>query len=288
MRRSLAALLGTFLLAPLLFSVSEEPPAKAHILRLADHSTIGFDRLIGDLRQVRLVFMGEIHDDAGDHRAQLRVIRGLDQAGVKVAIGLEMFRSDSQSALDRWVAGKMGVASFLKIFNDNWSLWPVYGPIFLYARHRHIPMIGLNIPREISEQVAMGGFTSLSPKQLARLPVVSCNVDEHYKRFIRRALDLHDLNQKAFTHFCEAQMLWDGVMARGLLVYLAKHPATTVVVLAGAGHAWRYGIPTRVHRQSNVSMRVLLPEIPGRLEARTATLQEADYLLLGLDQGPLR
>ena len=288
MKRSLVALLGVLLLAPVLISYSEEDPAQAHILRLADHSTITFDTLIADLRRVRLVFLGELHDDMGNHRAQLQVIRALQQKGVKIAIGLEMFRSDSQQALNRWVAGEMGQERFLKIFNNNWSYWPYYSAIFLYARNEHIPMIGLNIPRDITEQVAMGGLGSLSPAQRSRLPAVTCNVDEHYKRFIRRVLGDHGLNEKAFGNFCEAQMLWDGVMARGLVRYLDKHPDTTVVVLAGAGHAWKYGIPSRVSEQSLIPMRVLLPEIPGRIGKQNATAQEADYLLLGVDKGPLR
>lgn len=288
MKRFLAPLLGALLLTVLSSLLpAPAPAAEAHILRLADRSIIPFADLIADLRQARLVFMGELHDRAGHHRAQLQVIRALHRAGAKVAIGLEMFRSDSQQALDGWVAGKMSEEAFLRVYRQNWGYWSVYSPIFLYARDRHLPMIGLNIPRDITEQVAIGGIDSLSPAQLARLPAVTCDVDAHYKQFIRRALGRHGMGEQAFTHFCEAQMLWDGVMAKRLLAYLAEHPDTTVVVLAGAGHAWKYGIPTQVRRQADVSMRVLLPAIPGHLEPGNATPQEADYLLLGVDQGPL-
>jgi hypothetical protein len=32
---------------------------------------------------------------------------------------------------------------------------------------------------------------------------------------------------------------------------------------------------------------VLLPDIPGRIAPEDATVEEADYLMLGLEEGPL-
>jgi uncharacterized iron-regulated protein len=259
----------------------------AHTLRVADGTYVGFAELIEELRGMRLVFMGEMHDNEGHHRAQLQVMRALKEAGVPVVVGLEMIRRENQSALDLWVAGKMSEERFLKVFKQSWGMWPVYRDIFHYARQEKVPLLGLNLSREITHQVARNGFASLSPQQMGELPAVRCDVDARYQDFIRRSLGGHAHNGAQFLHFCEAQMLWDNVMAQTLLDFLARHPDVTIVVLAGSGHAWKHGIPEQVRRRSPVKMRVLLPEVPGRIEPNNITLNEADYLLLGVEEGPL-
>jgi hypothetical protein len=60
-----------------------------------------------------------------------------------------------------------------------------------------------------------------------------------------------------------------------------------VVVLAGSGHAWKHGIPEQVQRRQESTYRVLLPAIPGRLEPDNVTSDETDYLMIGLEEGPL-
>jgi uncharacterized iron-regulated protein len=263
-------------------------PADAHILAVADGKVVSLEEVIDDLKGVRLVFMGELHDHPGHHMAQLQVIRALHDAGVPVAIGLEMFRTDSQKALDMWVAGRISERRFLRTYSDNWSMWPEYREIFHEARGRKIPMVGLNISRKITQQVARSGFASLSPKEVGQLPgKVRCDVDQEYKEYIRRVLGGHAHNNSTFDNFCEAQLLWDTVMADALLGFLATHPEHTVVVLAGSGHAWKYGIPEQIRREAEVPYRVLLPEIPGRVEAGSITAAETDYLMLGLEEAPL-
>ena len=270
------------------FHLGSAASAGAHILMVADREVVSFEEVIEDLKGVRLVFMGELHDNPGHHMAQLQVIRALHDAGVPVAIGLEMFRTDSQKALDRWVAGRLSETRFLRTYFDNWSMWPEYREIFLEAREKKIPMVGLNISREITQKVARNGFDSLSPKEVGQLPgKVRCDVDQEYKDYIRRVLGGHAHNNSTFDNFCEAQMLWDAVMADALLKFLADHPEHTVVVLTGSGHAWKYGIPEQISRETEVPYRVLLPEIPGRVEAGSVTPAETDYLMLGLEEGPL-
>ena len=57
------------------------------------------------LKQNRIIIVGEHHSNRNHHIAQVDVIRSLKESGVQVAVGLEMFRSDSQQALSRWVEG---------------------------------------------------------------------------------------------------------------------------------------------------------------------------------------
>jgi uncharacterized iron-regulated protein len=141
-------------------------------------------------------------------------------------------------------------------------------------------MIGLNVPPEITKQVARDGFASLSPKQRGDLPMVTCRVDPAYMAFVRRSLGMHGHGGMEFTKFCEAQLVWDTAMAWTLLRFLEKNPKATVAVIAGSGHSWKLGIPAQVSRRSEVPLTVILPEIPGRIDSRNLTVDEADYIWL--------
>lgn len=254
------------------------------ILRVSDGVTMTFPDVMNDLNGIQLIFVGEHHDNDRHHEIQLEIIRGLTETTTRLAVGLEMFRKENQRELDQWVAGELSEGVFQKMYYKNWNIdWSLYRDIFLYAQQYKIPMIGLNIPREITRQVARKGFSSLTPEQLGGIPAVRCDVDKTYEEFIRRALGIHGHDKRMdFTNFCEAQVVWDTAMAWNLLAFLKEHPGYTVVVLAGSGHAWKRGIPEQVQRRQGVPHRVILPEMPDRLERSTVTVADTDYLWLGV------
>jgi uncharacterized iron-regulated protein len=249
------------------------------ITRASDGSKVTFPELVEDLSTASLVFVGETHDDPSHHSAQLEVIRALRDARAKLAIGLEMFRMDAQEALDRWVAGDLTEATFKTIYDENWSFpYELYRDIFIYAKNHRIPMRGSNISRDVTRQVARQGFASLDREQFKDLPEVSCEVDQAYENFIRRAFGMHGYGDMNFTYFCEAQLVWDTIMAWNLVRFLQDHPDYTVVVLAGSGHAWKPGIPAQVQRHLAISFRVILPEITNRTDNQTISVEDTDYI----------
>jgi uncharacterized iron-regulated protein len=280
----LPIIVSLFILSSLTLVLCSHAPTTNRLLRVSDGRILSLTDIVRDLAKCRLVFVGEIHTNEKDHRAQLEVIRALKKAGAPVVIGLEMFRRDSQSELDRWVEGKLSEKEFEKVYYQNWNYpWALYKDIFLYAREQKIPMLGLNISPKVTKQVAREGFDSLTAKQRGSLPMVTCRVDPEYMAFIRRALAMHGHSGLEFTRFCEAQLVWDTAMALSLLHYLDKHPKSTVVVLAGNGHAWKQGIPAQIRSRSNLPLRVILPQIPERVEPGKVSEYETDYLWLGLN-----
>lgn len=237
--------------------------------------------VIPELKNNRVILVGEHHTSIDHHFGQLNVIQSLKEAGVQVAIGLEMFRDDSQQALDQWVAGTISEEQFEAIYYDNWNYpWPVYRMIFDYARQEKIPMIGLNVPREITRQVSQGGFNSLSEEQRGKLKDVSCRVDKEYMDYIKRAFGGHAHGQINFTYFCEAQMVWDTAMAVNTLDYLKKEPDSVVVLLAGAGHVRKGAVPRQIRDRSDVPHAVILPKIEGIIDKETISTKDADYIML--------
>lgn len=257
--------------------------AHPHILNIRDNVEISPEALLDDLKKVQVVFIGEFHDHEGHHQAQLSIIDALDDDERPLAIGLEMFRRESQPDLDVWIANNMSIEDFRKVYEENWSMWPVYSQIFIHARDENLKMVGLNISREITRKVASSGFQSLSSAQRDYLGNLQCEVDQEYENFIRRAMGGHGGHGQQFVFFCEAQLIWDTAMARNILDFLKENPDYRMVVLAGSGHAWKPGIPRQLTEQSDITYKVILPEISGRADRNNITVKTADYLWL--DEG---
>lgn len=275
------------LVTAFLFSTSCNAGSDSGRYRLLDlkrKTELPLSQVVSELKKSRIVLVGEQHSNVAHHRAQLAVIHALKEAGVEVAIGLEMFRHESQPALDRWVAGEINGQRFQKIYYDNWNFpWQAYGMIFEYARTHKIPMIGLNVPREITRTVSRNGFKSLSPEQKGQLAEVSCVVDRQYMNYIRQAFGGHGHGQLNFIYFCEAQMVWDTAFAVYSLDYLKKHPNAVVVLLTGVGHAQKGAVPRQIEIRSNEPYSVILPKVNGSIDNETISTNEADYLMLDLD-----
>lgn len=233
------------------------------------------------LKQKRVILVGEHHSNIKHHEVQRDVIRMLKEAGMQVAIGLEMFRSDSQKALDRWIDGEIGEKNFQQIYYNNWSYpWSAYRVIFDYAREEKIPLIGLNVSRNITRQVAQHGFKSLTPEQRGTLSDVTCRVDKAYMDYIKSAFGAHAHGDLNFNYFCEAQLVWDTVMAINTLNYLKKYPDAVVVVLTGMGHAQKGAVPRQIRERSQTPLAVILPEVKDSVDPETVTSKDADYIML--------
>jgi len=280
MRSVRMLLLITLSLWFLVASASAHP----HILHVATGEMLDFRQLIEKLEQTSVVFIGEQHDHAGHHQMQLEVIRALAKQQ-KVAIGLEMFQAEDQQALDNWIVGTSSSEEFRQIYQRNWGWWSLYEPIFSYARQERVPMVGLNLPRSITRQVALSGFSSLDQEQVSFLGGMTCSVDATYEDFIRRAIGSHGHGSFDFRNFCEAQLVWDKAMARYMSRYLNNNPEQTAVVLAGNGHAWKYGIPAQLADLDHRHFLVVLPEVSGRLTRDQVTVEDADFLWLDLGEG---
>jgi len=252
------------------------------ILRVRDRSEVSLPQVLKEVRHVRVLCVGELHDEPSHHRAQLEVIRRLDDRGRKVVVGLEMFRAEEQDYLNRWVKGEVAEDDFIPVYLQNWNFpWGLYRDIFLYCRDHGIALVGLNIPSAVTRQVGRQGFASLGEDLRQDLPPVSCNVDLVYQDFIRRAMGVGHRHGVEFEYFCEAQLVWDTAMAWYAVKFLKENPDDTMVILAGSGHAWKRGIPEQIRRQSELPCRVILPEMP-RLDRGRVTVEDADYLWLDL------
>jgi uncharacterized iron-regulated protein len=221
-----------------------------------------FPEIIDQLAASRVVYIGETHTSAADHLLQFRIIQALYKKDPHLVIGMEMFPSASQQALDTYVMGDTGMEErdFLKKsqYFQVWGYdWRLFRDIFNFARMNRIPIIGLNLERSIVSDVFKTGSTdNLTPEQQRALP---SDRDLDMPGYADRLLRIHDAHEQerteqdpknGFSGFIQAQGLWDETMAENIATFLVNNPAHRMVVLAGTQHIRKdSGIPPRVARR---------------------------------------
>ncbi len=242
----------------------------------------------------RIIYVGEYHDRFSNHAIESEIIDALHRRYPKIAVGMEMFQRPFQKALDEYIAGTIDEREFL-VRSEYFKRWGfdynLYKPILDYCRREKVPVIALNMQREITEKVARGGFDSLTAEERKQLPAEMDFSDETYRERIRQAFGLHrGQDEKSFEFFLQAQVLWDETMAESIDRYLARNPDRQMVVVAGGGHlVYGSGIPGRSFRRNGLPYTILLNDgdidpgaadfiiLPAALDGATAPRLQATF-----------
>ena len=220
--------------------------------------------MMTDLRQARVVFVGEFHDQRDHHELQLEIISELYRQGMPLAIGLEMFDIEQQPVLEEWVNGNLSLQDFVVRYQKRWSInWAEYDSIMLFARNNKIPMIALDAPSDLVKRVTYGGAGVLATEARNRLPAgVTTSMPPSYKKFMSRAFRTHQIPDGMFDNFCAAQGLRNSTMARRIAIYLKAEPERRMVVIAGVGHVMRRAVPSAVAAEG-LSTKIVIPRVEG-------------------------
>jgi len=232
------------------------------------------------LAKSRVVFVGEQHTQYADHLNQLAVIKNLHKHWKQnISIGLEMVQQPYQSYLDDYVAGKISEQKMLRgvQWYGRWRYdFRLYRPIFSYAKANKIPLVALNIPKELTQRITKVGIKGLNKKERQQLPAL---IDRSNKRYIKRITGVFGqhshTSSKGIAKFLDAQLAWDEGMAFAAANYLKKNSAKRMVIIAGGGHVInRSGIPDRLDRQINAKSAIVLNSV-----GETPSARQGDYLL---------
>ena len=243
---------------------STDPPMKdirsSPVVEVAELKTLA--SITGRLADKKIVYVGEEHDKFAHHLVQLEIIRALHRQSPRIAIGMEMFQRPFQKALDDYTAGRIDERTFLKRseYFRRWGIdYNLYKPILDFAHAEHIPVIALNIQREIVQKVAKTGLESLSKQEKEQIPRELDFSDREYRSRLEEIFAEHKQSQSNFEFFYQAQILWDETMAESVDLFLKGHPAYQVVVLAGVGHVqYGSGIPKRSYRRNKLDYAIVL------------------------------
>jgi uncharacterized iron-regulated protein len=208
-----------------------------------------------------VVYVGETHSSRKDHAYEIELIRAMIRSHVHFAVGWEMFDQTQQADLNRFNEGRLSLtALFARTgFEKSWATYsPLYARILRTTAHANIPNIGLNAPAALAHKLAAGEPLSLSEKK--QIPIEFRIPAGAYRHFVRLLGEHPGMKQDDLPRFFAAQNLWDQTMARTILEFQKKNPATKLLVLTGRGHVQDgFGVPKYVHQKSATKQLVLLP-----------------------------
>lgn len=218
--------------------------------------------IIKNVADKKIVYVGEVHDVFAHHAVQLDIIAGIYRRYGKIAIGMEMFQRPFQDVLDSFVAGRMGERDFLKKseYFQRWGFdYNLYKPILDFARIEKVPVVALNIQREIIDKVSKNGIDSLNEGEKKLIPANLDFSDDKYRKRLEEIFSMHKDNKKDFIHFYQSQILWDETMSHSIDEFLERKPDYKIAVLAGQGHLmYGSGIPKRTYRRNGFDYAIVL------------------------------
>jgi uncharacterized iron-regulated protein len=241
------------------------------------------DRLLASLSGTRIILLGENHANAEHHRWQLHTLAGLNAHHSDLVIGFEMFPRSVQPALDAWSSGKTSQEEFLS--DSRWhQVWgynaELYLPIFHFARQNRLPMVALNVERQMVARVGKEGWSALEADEREGLSDPA-PASEAYRQTLVKVYSTKQkqglkepsgsqesapgnlseiLSDPKFERFVEAQLTCDRAMAEALFEASRANPNAVVVGVMGRGHIEQgHGVPHQLKDLGEESVAVLLP-----------------------------
>ncbi|HSO06483.1 MAG TPA: ChaN family lipoprotein [Pelomicrobium sp.] len=225
-------------------------PAARWLIPGAAPAAISTAAVMERIQGSQVVLLGEIHDNREHHRWQLMMLAALKGRNPDLVIGLEMFPRRVQPALDRWVAGELTEAEFLKQseWNKVWRFDPsLYMPLFEFARMNRVPMVALNVEQSLIRDVGRDGLAGIdesrregvtrpAPARAGHLARLRPVFEQHKKDGHGLAGAASGDEEAQFKRFVETQQVWDRGMAQRIAEALVKYPGATVAGIMGSGH----------------------------------------------------
>lgn len=224
----------------------------------------------------RGVLLGETHDDAEHHRWQLHVVAALYAREPSMVLAFEMFPRRLQPILDRWTAGELTEQQFLSDtqWNRVWGVDPkLYMPLFDFARMYHIPMLALNVERDLVRRTGKEGWSAIPPGEREGVGNPA-PPDRDYVHDLYDSYTMHkdeaqqapaanptdaQLSDPRFVRFVESMQVWDRAMAEAI-ARRVRDGAPLVVGIMGSGHLRnRFGVPHQLRNLGIEDVAVLLP-----------------------------
>src|SRR6516164_2367149 len=204
------------------------------------------DRLRGDA----IVLLGEVHDNAVQHRLRLEVLRRAFAAGWRPAIAMEQFDREQQVDIERarmerpldvdYLIEKATTQHGNSI--DGWN-WEYYRPYVALALQYGVPLLAANLSRNDAQKIIELGYSAVFDDSMEQRLGLDRQRPE-LQLVQENEIDVghcHALPKELLPAMARTQLARDAVMAG----VLREHGAQGMVLLAGDGHARRdIGVPT--------------------------------------------
>ena len=204
------------------------------------------------LRGNAIVLLGEVHDNAAQHRLRLDLLREAFAAGWRPAIAMEQFDVERQADIDRARQERPRDAQHLidqattpvegARSGEGWD-WAYYRPYVSLALEYDVPLLAANLSNADTRRIVRGGLAArFDPERLTALGL-DLAIAPDWQQAQEREIDRGHcgaLPPTLWPRMAQAQFARDAVMAD----LLRQHAEQGIVLLAGNGHVRRdIGVP---------------------------------------------
>ncbi len=257
-------LLGALAAAPLAACASREPASSA-----GDFTAENLARALG--RQP-VVLLGEVHDNAAQHRVRAQALGLLLASGARPALAFEQFDREQQAALDqarRDRADPSPDARAKRLIaaagRGGWQ-WDLYRPFIELALQVDLPLVAANLSRADAMKVGRAGsFDPVFEREAQRALGLDRLPPDFLARHERVVDDGHcnTMPPALLGALAKSQIARDAM----LLTSIRPHAARGVVLLTGNGHVRTdLGLPflmTNDERAHTLAIGLLETPLPG-------------------------
>ncbi|GAB3575773.1 ChaN family lipoprotein [Spirosoma luteolum] len=292
----------TLLLLAGLLAFSFRPDKPAYRLYDARVKAVDYAQLLRQAAQADVVLFGELHNNPICHWLELQLAKDLARLKKgQLVLGAEMFETDNQPALSRYVTGTITD----KEFAAQARLWPNYDtdykPLTELARTQHLPFVATNIPRRYASLVARQGLVALDTVSAASralmmpLPLTVDLTRPGYKAMLDMmggsahgsgSASPHGSTGDMAANFARAQAVKDATMAYFIRQNLK--PGQTLLHINGDYHSKNFdGIVAYLRENPDRPLRILTiaslevpnPDEPTKGGETTDLRHLADFVL---------
>ncbi|TVP75592.1 MAG: hypothetical protein EA352_07785 [Gemmatimonadales bacterium] len=254
------------------------PSAAGAGLFRGDGTPVEWAELVEAATEVRVVLLGEVHDDEAGHSFRARFLRDLGEVSdVPPVLSMEMFERDVQPVLDEYLGGWITEEQFLAASRPWPNYREHYAPMVEWAREEGAPVIAANPPRRWVNRVTRegrGALDSIPDHAAPWLPPIpwdeaSPAYREQWDEQMARMAGAHGHGHGHGAagpdpeDLLAAQTLWDAGMAHSIAMALDAHPGAAVVHVAGAFHVqWGTGIPEHLEAYRPGTSTLVMVVVP--------------------------
>jgi len=195
------------------------------------------------LRGDAVVLLGEVHDNAQQHRLRLVALQRAFESGWRPAIAMEQFDRERQADIDGARRERPEDAQHVidvaappaTRVAGGWN-WDFYRPFVELALRHDVPLIAANLSNADTSRIARAGYSAV----FSEAEIAALGLDRPVAADLRAAQEheidvghCHVLPRSLWPRMAQAQFARDAVMADA--VRRAAEGAG-VVLLAGNGH----------------------------------------------------
>jgi uncharacterized iron-regulated protein len=262
-------------------------------------TAVSVDQAADALKDYDVVFMGEWHDHAGNHLAEMALFRALYAREPQLALSMEMFERDVQPVLDDYLAGRIGEDNLRRRGRAWGNYAESYRPLVEFAKEHKLPVIAANVPASVVRCVGIEGPGYLARMAAdkrswaaAELHLAEGPYKDKFLRFLEEdgahgqdANRTEEEKKAAAEKSFASQVTRDDTMAESIFLALQRNPGRKVVHVTGAFHAeGALGTVERLKlRAPNLKIAVVVPaeaEHPEAPSVEPADSKGADFVFL--------